>query len=107
MNPLNWLLIVAPAAVLAALLFVLIYQQTESTAQIERQRIHLESLRFDRDFAKAWNGEDLATKGLDAQIEAAEAELAAAEQARPQGLKKLTQRLESLFTQGENNDEDN
>ena len=107
MNPISWLLIVAPVAVLGALLFVLIYQHTDATAHIERQRIYLESLRFERDFAKAWNGEDLDTKGLDAQIEATEAELAAAEQVRPQGLKKLTQRLESLFMQGEINDGDN
>ncbi|EKO2815814.1 hypothetical protein ACN3YC_004500 [Salmonella enterica subsp. enterica serovar Cerro] len=59
MNPLTWLLVLAPAAVIGALLFVWVYQSNSSTAELERERMRLESMEFDRDAAAAWNGQPL------------------------------------------------
>ena len=36
LNPLTWLLVLAPAAVIGALLFVWVYQSNSSTADLER-----------------------------------------------------------------------
>ena len=55
LNPLTWLLVLAPAAVIGALLFVWVYQSNSSTADLERDRMRLESMEFDRDAAAAWN----------------------------------------------------
>ena len=59
LNPLTWLLVLAPAAVIGALLFVWVYQSNSSTADLERDRMRLESMEFDRDAAAAWNGQPL------------------------------------------------
>lgn len=56
LNPLTFLLVLAPAAVIGALLFIFVYDGATTTADLERDRMRLESLEFQRDAAAAWNG---------------------------------------------------
>ena len=58
-GPLAWLFVLAPATVLGALLFVWVYQSNSSTADLERERMRLESQEFDRTATAAWNGQPL------------------------------------------------
>lgn len=81
MNPITWLFIVAPAAVLAAVLFVWVYQDTTDRGEEMRQQQKLERMEFDRNFANAWNGERIEAPGDD-EIEAQRQKLAAIEKAK-------------------------
>lgn len=59
MNPLVWLFVVAPAAAVAALLFVWVYQDQTDRGELQREQSRIERQEFDRDFAAAWNGEKI------------------------------------------------
>lgn len=86
-NPLTWLVVVAPAAALGAALFIWVYQDNTATADLERDRLRLESMEFDQSFAQAWNGqkitapsgEDMARLRERIEQKEAAAELAAAQ----------------------------
>jgi len=106
-NPLMWLFVLAPAAVIGALLFIWVYESNTATADLERDRMRLESMEFDRDAAAAWNGEKIEAPSADsiealrARIEAKEAAADAANAARCQKMDELAQRLnETLQEQG-------
>jgi uncharacterized protein HemX len=99
MNPPVWLLAAGPAAVAALLIYFLVYQDTTATARVERERQHLEALRFDRDFARAWNGQELESSGLEARIREAEGRLRQAEQTaadRQKPLEELARGLDEI-----------
>ena len=51
-----WLLIAAPAAVLAAFLFLATFEKQSADQQATRQEQKRDRAEFDRDFAKAFDG---------------------------------------------------
>ena len=51
-----WLLIAAPAAVLAAFLFLTTFEKQSADQQAARQEQKRDRAEFDRDFAKAFDG---------------------------------------------------
>lgn len=51
-----WLLIAAPAAVLAAFLFLTTYEKQSADQQATRQEQKRDRAEFDRDFARAFDG---------------------------------------------------
>ena len=51
-----WLLIAAPAAVLAAFLFLITFEKQSADQQATRQEQKRDRAEFDRDFAKAFDG---------------------------------------------------
>lgn len=59
LNPIAWLFVLAPAAVIGALLFVWVYQSNSDDADLERERMRLDAMEFDRDAAAAWNGQQI------------------------------------------------
>ena len=72
-----WILLAAPAAVLAAWLFLTVYSEQKqdlTTTKFEQRRDRAE---FDRDFEEAWKGR--ASKPLEARASDAAADLAKAE----------------------------
>lgn len=83
LNPLTFLLIMAPAAVIGAVLFIYVYQSSTATADLERDRIRLESLEFRQEAAAVWNGEKV--PGID-----------------PEELAQLRQRIASKEQAAEN-----
>ncbi len=95
MNPIVWLFIVAPAAVLAALLFVWVYQDSSDKGEAMREQQHLERLEFDRDFSAAWNGERIEPPAA-SEIEAARAKVAAIEARNAAKKLERCQRLAAL-----------
>lgn len=101
MNPITWLFIAAPAAVLAALLFLWVYQDNTERGDLMRERQAVEHLEFDRDFANAWNGEQLQAP-KQADIDAARAKVAAIEQAKEAREAERCQKLAKLSTELEN-----
>lgn len=102
MNPLVWLVVVAPAAALAGLLFVWVYQDQTDRAELQREQSRVERQEFDRDFAAAWNGGALKepeTSELEksrARVAALEARREAAELDRCKRLASLANELEGV-----------
>jgi hydroxypyruvate isomerase len=95
MNPIIWLFVVAPAAVLAAVLFVWVYQDSSDKGEAMREQHQLERLEFGRDFAAAWNGERIEAPAS-AEIEAARAKVIATEARREAQKRERCQRLAAL-----------
>jgi len=95
MNPLVWLFVVAPAAAVAALLFIWVYQEQTDRGELQREQSRLERQEFDRDFAAAWNGEALQSPEA-AELEKTRARLAALEARRDAKEQEQCQRLAAL-----------
>ena len=51
-----WLLLAAPAAFVAAYLFLWVYQEQKADLQATQQEQRRDRAEFDRDFDRAWNG---------------------------------------------------
>lgn len=98
MNPLMWLFVVAPAAALAALLFVWVYQEQTERGEIQREQHRTERLEFDRDFAAAWNGGRVETPD-GSELDKSRARLAELEAARDAGEADRCERLAALAGQ--------
>ncbi|MNQ66777.1 hypothetical protein D3C85_812770 [compost metagenome] len=102
MNPLVWLFVVAPAAAVAALLFVWVYQEQTDRGELQREQSRLERQEFDRDFAAAWNGDELkGPEGSDlektrARVASLEARRDAKEQEQCKRLAALAGELEGV-----------
>lgn len=64
-----------PALIIGTLFFVWVYQDNKETADLERDRIRLESMKFDSDFKKAWDGEAIGSGDLEIEIAKLKAEL--------------------------------
>lgn len=95
MNPITWLFIIAPTAVLGALLFVWVYQDNTERGEVMREQQKIERLEFDRDFANAWNGEQIEAPEQ-GEIDAAKAKLAAIEQAKAVRQQQRCEKLAEL-----------
>jgi len=101
-NPIVWLFVVAPAAAVAALLFVWVYQEQTERGELQREQIRIERQEFDRDFAAAWNGGKVeAPQASDlektrARVAALEARRDAKEQEQCQRLAELAGELEGV-----------
>lgn len=99
MNPLVWLFVVAPAAAVAALLFVWVYQEQTDRGELQREQVRLERQEFDKDFAAAWNGGPLESPRAEdiektrARVASLEAKQAAKEQGRCERLASLATEL--------------
>lgn len=106
MNPLVWLFVVAPAAAVAAMLFVWVYQEQTERSEIQREQHRIERLEFDRDFADAWNGGQLSIPDgseLDrsrARLEALEAARDAGEADKCEKMAALAKQLEGVVMAG-------
>lgn len=95
MNPLVWLFVVAPAAAVAALLFVWVYQEQTDRGELQREQSRIERQEFDRDFAAAWNGDEL--KGPEvSDIEKTRARVASLEARRDTKRQEQCKRLAAL-----------
>lgn len=101
MNPITWLFIVAPAAVLAAVLFIWVYQDNSSRADLVQAQSKVERLEFDRDFAKAWNGQKIEAPDNSA-LDQAKAKVVALETAESVRRKEQCKRLARLSNDLEN-----
>lgn len=82
-----WVLIAAPAALLAAYLFMWVYGEQKTDLQATKQEQRRDRAEFDRDFDRAWTGKTapvLAARASEAAaaFEVAEAERKKAEAAR-------------------------
>lgn len=82
-----WVLLAAPAAFIAAWLFLSVYGEQKADLQSTKQEQRRDRAEFDRDFDRAWNGRAapvLAARASDAaaQFEVAEATRKKAEAAR-------------------------
>lgn len=92
MNPLALLVFIAPAAVLGVVVFTWVYEDQTERHGIERQKHEIRQMEFDRDFAKAWNGEALDAPD-EARLAAARAEL---EQSQERQVERERERCERL-----------
>lgn len=98
-GPLTWLLIVAPTAVLAALIFIWLYQDNRAVVDLERDRHRVQQMEFDRDFSQAWNGGTLQAQpqaeidALKAQVQAKEAVQKEAERVNCERVNQLAKEL--------------
>ena len=103
MNPIGYLFLVAPVAVLAAFLFMNVYQSQSSSGEIHRAKVEATQMQFDKDFASAWNAgkvEAPETQALElakARVVELENEKKAAEEARAQKLAELDKHLENTL----------
>lgn len=95
LNPLTWLLIVAPTAVLAAVIFIWLYQDNRAVVDIERDRHRVEQMEFNRDFAQAWNGKPIEGPAQ-AEIDALKGKVAAKEAAQAENEKLNCERMNRL-----------
>jgi hypothetical protein len=75
-----WVLLAAPAAFIAAWLFLMVYGEQKADLQATKQEQRRDRAEFDRDFDRAWNGK--AASGLTARASDAAAEFEVAEVAR-------------------------
>ena len=112
MNPLVWLFVVAPAAAVAALLFVWVYQEQTDRGELQREQSRLERQQFDQDFSAAWNGEALEAPKTE-DVEKTRARIAtrqppkqAKEQERSARLASREAELEGVVKAGEATPED-
>lgn len=95
MNPLVWLFVVAPAAALAALIFLWVYKDQSNTAELQREQHRASQLEFNRDFAAAWNGERIETPNP-SELERSRARVAALEERRDAESEETCKRLAQL-----------
>ena len=98
MNPLLWLMIIAPSTVLGAILFLWVYQNNADTASLERDRMRLEQMKFDRDFAAAWNGKTILEPEAD-EIAALQARIKQRERVAEAAALERCQKLERMSAQ--------
>lgn len=94
-GPLTWLLIVAPTAVLAALIFVWLYQDNRAVVDLERDRHRVQQMEFDQDFAKVWNGGKIEAPAQ-ADIDALKGQLAKKEAAQAENERLNCERMNQL-----------
>lgn len=103
MNPLSYLFVIAPVAVLAAFLFMNVYQSQSSSGEIHRAKIEATQLQFDKDFASAWNSgsveapEKQALELAKARVIELENAKKAAEEERAQKLAELAKQMEKVL----------
>lgn len=102
MNPMQWLLIAAPATVIAAILFIGVFERVDNTAEVQREKAQLQQMEFDQDFASAWNGEAISSPGeneIEAQRTKVKELQAIALKAREQQKEKLAELADQLQTE--------
>ncbi|MCS5798181.1 hypothetical protein LNN94_27315 [Klebsiella pneumoniae subsp. pneumoniae] len=58
-SPLAIMAVIAPSALLGALLFFFVYDEHSTKNDIQRDKHQLETMKFDRDFSNAWNGDSV------------------------------------------------
>lgn len=58
-SPLAIIAVIAPSALLGAFLFFFVYDEHSMKNDIQRDRHQLETMKFDRDFSNAWNGDSV------------------------------------------------
>lgn len=75
-----WVLLAAPAAFIAAWLFLSVYGEQKADLQATKQEQRRDRAEFDRDFDRAWNGK--AAPALAARASEAASEFEVAEVAR-------------------------
>lgn len=97
-GPLTWLLIVAPTAVLGAVIFVWLYQDNRAVVDLERDRHRVQQMEFDRDFAQAWSGKQI-DGPAQADIDALKGSLAAKEAAQAENEKRNCERMNRLASE--------
>lgn len=98
MNPIQWLLIAAPATVIAAVLFVGVFERVDNTAQIQRETVELKQMEFDQEFASAWNGQGVSAPGAD-EIEQKKAHLAKLKELAAKAKQEQNEQIEQLVEQ--------
>lgn len=98
MNPLLWLFVVAPAAAVAALLFIWVYTDQTDRGELQREQHRVEREEFDRDFAAAWNGNPIEAP-VPTDLEKSRARVAALEARRDAKEETSCKRLASLAGQ--------
>jgi Na+/phosphate symporter len=102
MNPMQWLLIAAPATVIAAILFIGVFERVDNTAEVQREKAQLQQMEFDQDFASAWNGEAISSPSeneIEAQRTKVKELQAIALKAREQQKEKLAELADQLQTE--------
>lgn len=103
MNPLGYLFLVAPVAVLAGFLFMNVYQSQSSSGEIQRAKIEAAQAQFDKDFSTAWNVGKVAAPEAEtlelakARVVELEEKRKAAEVAREQQLSELAAQMEGTL----------
>lgn len=100
-SPITWLLIVAPTAVLAAVLFLFVFEKNDETAALERDRLNIQRLEFDRDFATAWNNERMEAPDP-TELAALKNKLVAKERAAEAAEKERCKKMQALSAELEN-----
>ncbi|MDF4311326.1 hypothetical protein CKA27_25815 [Vibrio coralliilyticus] len=107
MTPIHWLLIVCPAAVLGAVLFIGVFERVDNTAEEQRATVQLKQMEFDKQFADAWN-EGVIKGPSDAELEEQRAlvkelkDLARkARESQRQDLERLAQQLQGQLENGD------
>lgn len=98
MNPLVWLFVVAPAAAVAALLFVWVYQDQTDRGELQREQSRIERQEFDRDFAAAWNGNSIEAPPA-SELEKTRARVASLEARRDAKEQEQCERLAALASE--------
>lgn len=81
-----WLVIAAPAAVLAAVLYWLTFDIQHADYQVQQAEVRADKAQFDADFSAAWNGK--ADQALDDKAVVAASRLAKLEKERDERHKK-------------------
>lgn len=95
MNPLTWLFIAAPTAVIAALIFLWLYQDNRAVVDLERDRHRVEQMEFNRDFSRAWNGQPIEGPAQE-EIDALKGQIAAKEAVNKENERLNCERMNRL-----------
>lgn len=98
MNPIQWLLIAAPATVIAAVLFVGVFERVDNTAEIQRESVELKQMEFDKEFAAAWNGQGISAPGAD-EIKQKKAHLVKLKELAAKAKQEQNEKVEQLVRQ--------
>lgn len=102
MDHLKWMALLAPLGVIALIIFLWVYQNHQDQFRVEQARIHLEQAEFNRDFARAWNGQPIEVPDeakmteLKQKLERAEQKLEINQTEQSEQLQGMKERLESI-----------
>jgi hypothetical protein len=66
----QFLFVVAPATVLAAILFFFMYEDFDAERGLERHKSNVKQAEFNEDFAAAWGGDNVAKPDVKIKVDA-------------------------------------
>lgn len=103
-SPLAIMAVIAPSALLGALLFFFVYDEHSTKNDIQRDKHQLETMKFDRDFSNAWNGDSVTAPkenditSMEEKIKMKEDKAKKEKEERERRIKKIQEDVERKIT---------